>query len=232
MSGHVTSEDLKVKTRLESALRQIAPHTRYIGSRSAHPCVSIPRAPQPIIDTVWLLQENWRFARLICDTSGVHLQPRRWLDISSQCLLRRSKTRLVARRTMEPSIRPTVVRVRGFVGLKLEVAEASLRRVIDERLPASLSDNSYEFSFVPSCDDENESVALVEFRHGLPEFLSQLRQNPLGSWQVFANELNDDLSFDRHFIGFTQLYDLDSPRDIIAEYGSLFLTPTVPWLTH
>ena len=121
---------------------------------------------------------------------------------------------------METSIHPTVVRVRGFTSLELEIAEASLRRVINEKLPASRPEDNYELSFVPACDNENEHVALVEFRHGLPEFLLQLRRNPLDSWQVFIDELKDDLSFDRHFIGFTQLYDPDSSQDVIAECKS------------
>ena len=125
-----------------------------------------------------------------------------------------------------------MVRVRGFTGCELEIAEVSLRRVIEEQLPALLPGNNYELCFVPVCDDGNEPIALVEFRHGLPEFLLQVRHNPLDSWQVFVDELNDDLSFDTHFIGFTQLYDQDSSQGIIAEYESLFLNPAVPGLTH
>ena len=133
---------------------------------------------------------------------------------------------------MEPSIRPTAVRVRGFPGLELETAEICLRRVINKELSAPSSDNSYELSFVPACDSKNELVALVDFRHGLPEFLSQLRQNPLDSWQVFVEELNDDLSFDSHFIGFTQLYGQDPSQVVSAEYKSPSFNPTVPRLMH
>ena len=90
---------------------------------------------------------------------------------------------------MDPAVRPTVVRVRGFTSLERDIAEAVLRRFIDERSSASSQETSYELSFVPACDNENEEVALVDFRHGLPEFLLQLRQNPLDSWQVFVDFL-------------------------------------------
>ena len=129
---------------------------------------------------------------------------------------------------MESSLHSTVARVQGFTNLKLEFAEVSLRRIINERLSASLPNNNYGLSFVSSCNSGNELFALVDFRHGLPDFLSQLRQNPLDSWQVFVDELDDDLSFDRHFIGFTQLYNPDSSQGIIAEYESLFLDLTLP----
>jgi hypothetical protein len=40
-------------------------------------------------------------------------------------------------------------------------------------------------AIVPSCyDNEREKVALLEFRGGFPNFLSELKANPLGDWQV------------------------------------------------
>jgi hypothetical protein len=57
---------------------------------------------------------------------------------------------------------------------------------------------------VPSCYDNKQSVALVEFRGGIPAFLSELEANPLGDWQAEMGET--DISFDYHFLGFTQLY--------------------------
>ena len=71
---------------------------------------------------------------------------------------------------------------------------------------------------LPSCYDEeqgHERVALVEFRGGVPSFLSELMVNPLGDWQI---EMNDtDISFDRHFFGFTQLYTPEPGAPISAE---------------
>ena len=38
---------------------------------------------------------------------------------------------------------------------------------------------------VPSCyDNEREKAALLEFQGGFPDFLSELKANPLGDWQV------------------------------------------------
>lgn len=59
---------------------------------------------------------------------------------------------------------------------------------------------------VPSCyDEESERVALVEFRGGVPKFLAELVVNPLGNWQVEMDD-DTDITFDRHFFRFTQLY--------------------------
>lgn len=69
----------------------------------------------------------------------------------------------------------------------------------------------------PSCyDNEQERVALVEFRGGVPEFLSELEANPLGDWQVEMG--NTDISFDRHFFRFTELYAPKPDAPVIAEY--------------
>ncbi|KAK0761676.1 hypothetical protein N5P37_005658, partial [Trichoderma harzianum] len=60
-------------------------------------------------------------------------------------------------------------------------------------------------SIVPSCsNNEQESVALVEFGGRVPDFLSALVANPLEVWEVEMG--NVDITFDQHFFGFTQLY--------------------------
>jgi len=71
-------------------------------------------------------------------------------------------------------------------------------------------------AIVPSCyDSEREKVALLEFRGGLPDFLSELKANPIGDWQV---EMSDtDINFDRHFFGFTQLYATEPREPVTAE---------------
>jgi hypothetical protein len=84
---------------------------------------------------------------------------------------------------------------------------------LNEALNAAIDDNLAEdeqskltvnAAIVPSCYDNDEKVALVEFHGGVPAFLSELMANPLGDWQV---EMGDtDISFDQHFFGFTQLY--------------------------
>lgn len=70
---------------------------------------------------------------------------------------------------------------------------------------------------LPSCnDEENERVALVDFRGGVPKFLSQLMVDPLGDWQIEMGE-DTDINFDRHFFGFTQLYAPQPDVPISAE---------------
>jgi hypothetical protein len=75
---------------------------------------------------------------------------------------------------------------------------------------------NFSIAVVPFCyDSEHERVALVEFHSGVPLFLSELVENPLGDWQV---EMGDDvINFDRHFFGFTQLYASKPDTPVIAE---------------
>lgn len=97
--------------------------------------------------------------------------------------------------------------------------------VLDTALKAAIHDNLLEeersaikilTAIVPSCyDEEHERVALVEFRGGVPKFLSELVVNPLGDWQVEMDET--DISFDSHFFGFTQLYTANPDMPIAAE---------------
>ena len=71
-------------------------------------------------------------------------------------------------------------------------------------------------AIVPSCYDcERERAALVDFRGGVPDFLSELVANPLGDWQM---EMDDtDINFDCHFFGFTQLYTPAPGKPVTAE---------------
>jgi hypothetical protein len=82
---------------------------------------------------------------------------------------------------------------------------ASLKDTIDDNLAKDeRSKLTVITAIVPSCYDDAEKVALVEFHGGVPAFLSELMANPLGDWQ---DEMGDvDISFDQHFFGFTQLY--------------------------
>lgn len=73
-------------------------------------------------------------------------------------------------------------------------------------------------AILPSCYDSNqERVALVEFRGGVPNFLSELIANPLGDWQMVID--STDINFDRQFFGFTQLYAPTEP--VTAEYMTI-----------
>lgn len=120
---------------------------------------------------------------------------------------------------MASARKSTVFRVTGFATTRPD-------KELDTILKAAIHDNLLEEErsgidvvtvILPSCyDEEQERVALVEFRRGVPEFLSELVVNPLGDWQV---EIDDaDITFDRHFFGFTQLYAPKPNVPITAKY--------------
>ena len=102
----------------------------------------------------------------------------------------------------------TVFRVTGFraSGPDDEIIEA-LRTVISENMTNQERSNpnlAHDAAIVPSCYNNDEKIALVQFYGGVPTFLAEIVSNPLGDWQV---EMGDtDISFDQHFFGFTQLY--------------------------
>jgi hypothetical protein len=100
----------------------------------------------------------------------------------------------------------TVFRVTGLPASQLDdELNDALKAAIDDNLAEDeQSKLTVEAAIVPSCYDNEEKVALVEFHGGVPAFLSELMADPLGDWQV---EMGDtDISFDQHFFGFTQLY--------------------------
>lgn len=110
----------------------------------------------------------------------------------------------------------TVFRVTGLVrDYPDEDLKALLRVTIEENLSTDeKSQIKTEISIIPSCyESDRERAALVQFHNRVPQFLSELIDNPLGDWQV---EMGDsDINFDCHFFGFTQLYTLEEPA--IAE---------------
>ncbi|KAL3428598.1 hypothetical protein BDV09DRAFT_201434 [Aspergillus tetrazonus] len=106
-----------------------------------------------------------------------------------------------------------------------ENIEASLRNKLNEELtPEERSRIQAKITIVPSCyEPDTRRVALVQFRGGMPQFLSELAANPLENWQMeMGDDEDNDVNFDSHFFGFTQLY---APRekpvvaDIIAIAG-------------
>jgi hypothetical protein len=111
----------------------------------------------------------------------------------------------------------TVFRVTGLPAsqpdLKLKKA---LKATIDRHLAADENSKlAFTVAIVPSCYDIEEKVALVEFHSGVPGFLSDLAANPEGGWQ---DEMGDnDINFDRHFFGFTQLYAPKPGSPVTAE---------------
>ncbi len=116
-----------------------------------------------------------------------------------------------------PERKVTVVRVTGIPPSNHAEASSVLRKVIDEQLQTSGQQYpSYRVTIVPACGYRDQSlVGLVDFEYGLPNFLSYLRANPLGAWGVLIDE--DDISFDRHFHGFTQLYNTHETQPVTAE---------------
>lgn len=121
---------------------------------------------------------------------------------------------------MAKNARSTVFRV---TGLPLGKAEGDTESQLSEKISDLLKNDGQEdvqaiISCVPSCDDEQTSSALVEFKGGMPKFLSQLEYDPLDNWQVEMGD--DDINFDQHFFGFTQLYSTAPEKPVAAEYSS------------
>ncbi|KAF7502176.1 hypothetical protein GJ744_006772 [Endocarpon pusillum] len=125
---------------------------------------------------------------------------------------------------MASRMKRPVFRITGLPALQPDdELKATLVAAIDENLSEDEKPKlRINAAIVPSCyDNEQERVALVEFHGGVPAFLSALTADPLGDWQV---EMGDgDISYDQHFLGFTQLYTpkVDTPvsADIIAITG-------------
>jgi hypothetical protein len=114
----------------------------------------------------------------------------------------------------------TVFRVSGLPASQPDELGAILTATIDDSL--SVEEKSMlhvNMAIVPSCyNNEQESVALVEFRGEVPKFLSELVVDPLGDWQI---EMGDtDINFDCHFFGFTQLYAPKPDAPVTAEYAA------------
>lgn len=106
-------------------------------------------------------------------------------------------------------------------GLPVGDAEHDVQSTLAQTIHDLLSDDEEQLlevriACVPSCDESKTSSALVEFRGGTPQFLSQLDRDPLSDWQVEMGD--EDINFDCHFFGFTQLYTTDRKRPITAEY--------------
>ena len=114
--------------------------------------------------------------------------------------------------------RPTVFRATGLMTDSPDDAlEIALKTAIDDNLSEEeKSDIEVVIAILPSCyENDRERVALVQFRGGIPKFLSELMLNPLGEWQI---EMGDtDVNFDCHFFGFTQLYAPTAGEPVTAE---------------
>ncbi|KAJ5565742.1 hypothetical protein N7535_007380 [Penicillium sp. DV-2018c] len=106
-------------------------------------------------------------------------------------------------------------------GLSRELQDEDLQTALQEALRDNFTDNErshiqVEITIVPSCyESDSQRVALDQFRGEVPQFLSELKVNPVGDWQVEMKD--DDINFDCHFFGFTQLYATDDNEPVIAD---------------
>jgi hypothetical protein len=114
---------------------------------------------------------------------------------------------------MASGIRSTFFRVTGFHNNQ---AESDIRSKINYLMTEDERQRVVAISCIPSCDGSQTTNALVEFRGGNPKFLSHLDHDPLGDWQVEIGD--EDINFDRHFFGFTQLYPTAPGVAVAAEY--------------
>jgi hypothetical protein len=118
---------------------------------------------------------------------------------------------------MTSNVKSNVFRV---TGLPIGKAELDVQSTLSRTIHNLLSDAEQQrlkvhIACIPSCDENKTSSALVDFGGGTPEFLSQLNRDPVGDWQVESG--NEDVNFDRHFFGFTQLYATVPERPVTAE---------------
>lgn len=119
---------------------------------------------------------------------------------------------------MASSSRSTVFRVSGLPRDKaVEDVTSALKDTIRNLLTEDEQRQVHvTVACIPSCDGSQTSSALVEFKGGNPEFLSALQRDPLEDWGIVMGD--EDISFDRHFFGFTQLYHTSSDQPVTAEY--------------
>jgi hypothetical protein len=126
---------------------------------------------------------------------------------------------------MASSSPSTVFRV---TGLPLDKAELDVQSKLFETIRDLLTQDEEHragitITCIPSCDDDQTSNALLEFKSGNPKFLLHLDRNPLGNWQMMMGD--EDINIDRHFFGFTQLYPTAPGQPVTAEYGASVTIP-------
>ena len=108
-------------------------------------------------------------------------------------------------------------RVFRVTGLSRAFSDRDLQAALQETLNDNFTDNEKSqiqtrIAIVPSCyEADTQRVALVQFGGGVPQFLSELIANPFGDWQVEMG--GNDINFDCHFLGFTQLYTPHTPGE-------------------
>ena len=113
------------------------------------------------------------------------------------------------------AIKSTIFRVTGLPNGPEEQIISDLKEVLHHHASTSELQRLGKISIVASCYDDHTSVALLEWKGDTPDFLYRLVTSPFSSWEI---DLDDaDISFDRHFLGFTQLYNTIPERPVHAE---------------
>jgi hypothetical protein len=101
-------------------------------------------------------------------------------------------------------------------GLPLGCTEAQLRATLQTCLSDEESAGSQpKISIIPSCYDQGKACIALLTLDTAPQFLSALDVNPLTEWSIETDY--GDISFDKHFHGFTQLYSTLLDKPIVAE---------------
>ncbi|KAL1615287.1 hypothetical protein SLS56_011861 [Neofusicoccum ribis] len=119
-------------------------------------------------------------------------------------------------------MKSVVFRVRGIsidgrnnTELKSALSTAINSRLVEnERLEIEFS-----VDIVASCYSPDKMVGLVDFRGGVPSFLSSALKDPQKELQMVIGE--SDITFDCNFFDFTQLYNVKQPinADRVMTYG-------------
>lgn len=115
---------------------------------------------------------------------------------------------------MDNTKKPFVVRVTGIeIGDRLRAEQIVQAALVEEKKGCG---KGLKISIVPSCDNPDTCEALVDFDAGVPQSLSGLQSEPLESI-LLPQAGSDNLTFDCHFHGFTQLYPTPAGQPITAE---------------
>ncbi|KAJ5893420.1 hypothetical protein N7495_005111 [Penicillium taxi] len=101
-------------------------------------------------------------------------------------------------------------------GLSRELPDGDLKTALQEALNDSFTDDERshikaEITIVPSFYENDKQRC----RGGVPQFLHELKDNPLGGWQVEMGD--DDINIDGHFFGFTELYTPGENEPVVAD---------------
>jgi hypothetical protein len=124
--------------------------------------------------------------------------------------------------TITPASRAPFFRVSGLPRGTAADVESHLVRNVRSQLLQEEQSLDFDVDPIPSCystDDSPSSAALMRFRNRIPHFLIPLMADPLDeiSIAIEDGDKRSHISIDRHFHGFTQLYNVESDNKPFAE---------------